>query len=45
MEGYGYLIAAYALALGALAAYGLHLARERRRLRRALSERAARDRG
>lgn len=28
----GFLIAAYALALGALLAYGLHLARERRRL-------------
>lgn len=45
LERYGYLIAAYAVALGALLGYGLHLARERRQLRRELSEGPPRDRG
>jgi len=34
----GYAIAAYAVVAGALLLYGLHLARERRALRRSLGE-------
>jgi hypothetical protein len=36
----GYVIAAYAVAIGAVALYFAHLVRERARLRRSLAERA-----
>lgn len=36
--GVPYLVAAYAVAIGGFAAYRLHLARERARLRRELDE-------
>ena len=40
----GYLIAAYALVVGALVAYGVQLARERTQLRRALAKSASHER-
>ncbi len=41
----GYLIAAYALGVGGPLLYGLHLARERRALRRALRAPSERNPG
>ncbi len=38
-----YLVAAYVLTVGCLLAYGLHLARERRRERRVLAQEPARE--
>jgi hypothetical protein len=39
-----YVVAAYAVVAGALVAYGIHRAREIRRLRRALGEAGSADR-
>ncbi len=44
-QGLGYVIAAYAVVGGSLLVYGLHLARERRGLRRELAEDPKRDAG
>ena len=44
-SGLGYVIAAYAAVAGSLLAYGYHLARERRDLRRELSLEPQQDAG